>query len=73
MPPTNNPEPRYLSVPAAAAYLSMTESSLRYKIQARRVPFSKLGKSIRIDRIALDKLLERTSVTTVDVNPRRLR
>jgi excisionase family DNA binding protein len=63
-------EQRYLDVHAAAAYLGTTEKAIRYKLEARRLPFSRIGKRIVFDRLELDKFLAKNSVPPLDLTRR---
>ncbi len=53
---------RYLTLRDAAAYLSLTEKALRHRVDRREVPFCRLGKSLRFDRQALDRLMRQSAV-----------
>jgi excisionase family DNA binding protein len=54
------PEPkRGLTVQEAAAYLSTTVPAIRQLIYKRELPFVKLGKRHIIDRLDLDKWIEK--------------
>ncbi len=53
---------RYLTLRDAAAYLSLTEGALRHRVERREVPFCRLGRSLRFDRQALDRLMRQSAV-----------
>ncbi len=52
-------ESRGVTVQEAAAYLSTTAPAIRQLIYKRELPFTKLGKRHIIDRLDLDKFIER--------------
>jgi hypothetical protein len=52
------PAKRWLSALEAAAYLGISESALRARIKRGRVPVRHHGRSIVIDRVALDREIE---------------
>jgi excisionase family DNA binding protein len=54
--------PRYLTLRDAATYLSLTEGALRHRVERREVPFCRLGRSLRFDRQALDRLMRQSTV-----------
>jgi len=54
---------RGVTVQEAAAYLSTTVPAIRRLIYSRELPFAKLGKRFIIDRLDLDKLIERKKHT----------
>jgi excisionase family DNA binding protein len=49
---------RWMRVPEAAAYLGCTEVALRSQIKRDRVPIRHSGRTVLIDRVALDRLIE---------------
>lgn len=53
-----SPEPRYLTIKAAAAYASVTVWFMRELIWARKVSFARLGNRYVIDRENLEKYLQ---------------
>lgn len=60
------PWSRYVSLKHGAAYLSITEQSLRRYIAAGRIPAYRLGsRSLRVRREDLDALLERVPTAAV--------
>jgi excisionase family DNA binding protein len=52
-------ERRWLSVPAAADYLGMSEKAIRRRIERGTIVYTRNGTRILIDRRALDVELER--------------
>ncbi len=62
---------RYLSVSAAAIYLGMSQSALRYKLALRRLAYCKVGKTVRIDRLELDRFLSENTIPPVGYKGRR--
>ncbi len=52
-------EPRLLTVPAAAAYLSCAVWAVRVLLWKKEIPFIRLGKRFLIDRADLDDFVER--------------
>lgn len=57
---------RYITLKEGAAYLSVTEQSLRRYIAVGRIPAYRLGKrALRVDREDLDSLLERVPTAAV--------
>jgi len=51
---------RWLTVKEAAGYLGLKYKGLYNSLKARKIPFSRAkGIGIRLDRLALDRLLER--------------
>lgn len=49
--------PAALSVPDAAAYLGISQAAVHRLIRARRLPAKRLGRSVRIPRVWLDRWL----------------
>ncbi|HUT03533.1 MAG TPA: hypothetical protein VM163_06550 [bacterium] len=58
-------QPRYMSVSIAANYMCLSERALRCKIAMKDVPVSRIGHTIRLDRLKIDKLLEQNAVPAV--------
>ena len=52
------PPKRWLSVAEAAAYLGITEVAVRSRMKRGRVPLKHHGRSVLIDRVALDREIE---------------
>jgi len=57
--PKQNVERRYLSVAEAAIYAGYTEEALWKHIQRGALPVSRQGKSVRVDRLEIDKWMVR--------------
>ena len=57
------PEPRYLTIKGAAAYLSATVWHVRELIWARKISHARLGNRYVIDKQALDKFMASQMVT----------
>ena len=51
---------RWLSVKEAAEYLGTTEHAVRHRIARGRIPHRHQGRSLLVDRVALDREIERT-------------
>lgn len=54
---------RLLTVQQAAKYLSTTVPAIRQLIYKRELPIMKIGKRHNIDRLDLDKFIERNKQT----------
>jgi excisionase family DNA binding protein len=52
------PEPRYLTIKAAAAYASLTVWFVRELIWARKISFARLGNRYVIDKESLDTYMQ---------------
>jgi len=67
MPVTTNKNtfPRRLRVPEAALYVGVTDRYIRRLIAERRVPFTKLGHLVLLDREDLDALIAKSRVEAV--------
>lgn len=48
---------RFLTAKEVAIYLSLSENTIRAWVKLGRIPFSKLGRSVRFDLRAIDKWL----------------
>jgi excisionase family DNA binding protein len=57
------PEPRYLTIKAAAAYASVTVWFVRELIWSRKVAFARLGNRYVLDRENLDKFMQEQMVS----------
>lgn len=55
-------KPRYITVQACADYLSQHPITIRRKIDRGEIPASKIGRSVRVDLKALDKMLEKQRI-----------
>jgi excisionase family DNA binding protein len=54
---------RWLKVMEAAQYLGSSPKGLYHSLSTRKIPFSKVrGIGIRVDRLELDKILERGQI-----------
>jgi excisionase family DNA binding protein len=49
---------RWLTVAETAAYLGISEAAVRARIKRKRIPVRHSGRSLVIDRVALDRLIE---------------
>jgi excisionase family DNA binding protein len=47
--------PRFLTVHAAAAYLSLSRRALYHRVERRSIPFLKRGRCLWFDRTVLDR------------------
>ena len=52
------PEKRLLDAREAAAYLGLSESTIRQWASMRKIPTVKMGRALRFDKVELDKLIE---------------
>jgi excisionase family DNA binding protein len=50
---------RWLTVAACASYLGVSETAVRRRITRGRIPVRRQGRSVLVDREALDRELER--------------
>lgn len=64
-------EPRYLSVPQAAAYSDLSPKALRERVHVRQVPFIKMGGSLRFDVQQLDEFMAKRAVPPINLQARR--
>ena len=51
-------EKRYLKVMEIADYLSMSKPSIYRYVEERKIPYCKIGKTIRFDILEIDKWLK---------------
>ncbi len=63
-------EHRFLDMHEAAEYLGIAYKGLSYRVQTKQVPFTRLGSSLRFDRIELDKMLAKNAVPPIDLSRR---
>jgi excisionase family DNA binding protein len=63
--PQTNPAPDLLDVPAAAAYLGVTERWVRRAVAERTIPFVKIGRYVRLDADDLAAYVDRQRVPAV--------
>jgi excisionase family DNA binding protein len=47
--------PRFLTVHATAAYLSLSTRAIYHRVERRTIPFLKRGRRLWFDRLALDR------------------
>ena len=52
-------EKRFITIKELAAYLSMSENTIRDWIKEGRIPFSKLGRSVRFDLRRIESWLKK--------------
>ena len=60
------PQPRWLTIDQAAAYIGFAKGTLYHWVSRRQIPFVKKGRSLRFDRLVLDEWMERDRVQSVD-------
>lgn len=53
---------RWLNTKQAAEYLGMTERALYNKVHRREIPFCRLRKRLRFDRLELDRMLTNSTI-----------
>ena len=51
---------RWMSIAETAEYLGVSEKAVRRRIDRGRIPAKYQGRSLLVDRLALDRLIERT-------------
>jgi len=56
------PNKRFLDVKETAEYLGLAESTLYTMVSERRIPFTKMGRRTKFDRVQLDKWILSNSV-----------
>jgi excisionase family DNA binding protein len=59
---SDNPNQRFLDVKEAAEYLGLATSTLYTMVSQRRIPYIKMGRRTKFDRLELDKWIARHSV-----------
>jgi excisionase family DNA binding protein len=57
---------RLLNVEEAAGYLGLKVDTLYKKARLRELPFVKVGRSLRFDKQALDRLIEQHTIQTIE-------
>jgi excisionase family DNA binding protein len=57
---------RLLSVREAAEYLSLDVDTVYKKARLRELPCVKVGRALRFDKQALDRLIEQHTIETID-------
>jgi putative molybdopterin biosynthesis protein len=55
-------EKRLLTIKEASEYLGITENALYCMVYRRQIPFVKIGKRLRFDKIDLDKWIEKQKI-----------
>jgi excisionase family DNA binding protein len=63
--PQTTPAPSLLDVPAAAAYLGVSERWMRRAVAERRLPHVKCGRLVRFEPAELDAYIDRQRVPAV--------
>lgn len=63
---SDSPNKRFLDVKEVAEYTGLAESTIYTMVSERRIPFTKMGRRTKFDRVQLDKWILSNSV-----NPRR--
>ena len=60
---------KYLTVKEAAIYSNTPENTIRSKwIALRRVPFHKIGKSVRFKRVELDEWMDQQKIEPITID-----
>ena len=57
---------RLLNVEEAAGYLGLKVDTVYKKARLRELPFVKVGRALRFDKQALDRLIEQHTIKTID-------
>ena len=57
---------RLLNVEEAARYLGLKVDTVYKKARLRELPFVKVGRALRFDKQALDRLIEQHTIKTID-------
>jgi excisionase family DNA binding protein len=57
---------RLLNVEEAAGYLGLKVDTVYKKARLRELPFVKVGRALRFDKKALDRLIEQHTIKTID-------
>ena len=52
---SDNPNRRFLDVKEAAEYLGLAASTLYTMVSQRRIPYTKMGRCTKFDRLELDQ------------------
>jgi excisionase family DNA binding protein len=55
-----------LNVGEAAGYLGLKVDTVYKKARLRELPFVKVGRALRFDKQALDRLIEQHTIKTID-------
>lgn len=56
----------YLTTGEAAAYIGMSERYVRRLVASRLIAFHRVGRSVRIERVDLDRYMATTRVEPID-------
>lgn len=59
---SDSPNERFLDVKEASEHLGLAESTLYTMVSQRRIPFTKMGRRTKFDRVQLDKWILSNSV-----------
>ena len=57
---------RLLNVEEAAGYLGLKVDTVYKKARLRELPFVKVGRALRFDKQALDRLIEQHTIKTIE-------
>src|SRR5580692_2203600 len=57
---------RLLNVEEAAGYLGLKVDTIYKKARLRELPYVKVGRALRFDKQALDRLIEQHTIETID-------
>jgi excisionase family DNA binding protein len=57
---SNRDAKRWMTVREAAEYLGTTEVAIRRRIARKRIVSKRMGRSVLVDRVALDRELEKS-------------
>lgn len=61
---------RYLTVEQVAAYLSMSPKAIRRRVDSGSIPYRKVGRLLRFDRLAIDAWISGTGLSPRQVEHR---
>ncbi|MCD6327576.1 helix-turn-helix domain-containing protein [bacterium] len=64
----HGPTKRWLNSAEAASYLGLSIKALYERCRLRKLPYSRLGGSLRFDKLELDRILERSRVKPVGMH-----
>jgi len=59
-------EKRLLTVKEASEYLGISINALYCMVYRRQIPYVKIGKRLKFDKVALDKWIEKNTVYSSD-------
>lgn len=57
---------RFLTSKEIAIYLNLSENTIRAWVKFGRIPFSKLGRSVRFDLKVIDKWLRNKEISVIN-------